>query len=293
MEHGIILSDALHILSEGGEKSALYIEENMKKGKTFTVSLKEFFPHKSIQKYLFLLQAAEDTGLIKDALKKIRSLIKKEEESMKNLSAILLYPLGIIVLSICATAVLLIKGIPLFASYGAISNSDISSIFQSVFKAFLLLFVLSCVFFAFLYKTYNPKHRLSSLFYFLYLFTSSSIPLNKSLSKTLSFFQDLKLKKALLSIKDNIEKGVSVSASFANTNFFPKTVVSWIFISEHQGEIESTFLYLSLFYEETEINRIKKTEKICEPASLIITASYLAYLIQGAVVPLLTSFGGF
>lgn len=292
LEHNVILSDALHILSEEGDRNAYYIEENIKKGKSLSVSVKETFPEKSIKKYLFLLQAAEETGQLLDTVKKINSLIKKEESSQKNLMGVFLYPIGIIILSICATVTLLVKGIPLFASYGMITTGDISSIIQSIWKAFLLLFILSGFFLIFLYRIFNPAYRLSSLFYYLYLFTSSSVSLDKALLRTLSFFDNLKLKKALLSIKEQIEKGVSVSFAFKESNFFPKTVLSWISISETQGEIESTFLFLSLFYEESEMNRIQKAEKVSEPVSLIITACYLGYLIQGAVVPLLTSFGG-
>lgn len=292
LEHNLLLSDSLHILSEDGNKDAAFIEESMKKGRTFALSVGGRFKEKAVRKYLYLLQAAEETGLIKDAVRKIHSLIKKESGSRKNLTGIMLYPAGIIILSICATAALLIKGIPLFASYGAVTESDISSIVRSVLSAMFLLLAMAAAFSAVLYRTYNPRHKLSSLFYYLYLFTSSGIPLHKALSRTLPFFDDLKLKKALLSIKENIGKGVSVPAAFRQADFFSGTVLSWISIAEHQGEIETTFLFLSSYYEEIEADKIRKAERISEPASLIITACYLAYLIQGSVVPLLTSFGG-
>lgn len=292
LEHNVILSDALHILSEEGSRNALFIEENIKKGRSFALSVSECFKDRHVQKYLYLLQAAEETGRLKDAVHKIHSLIKKEKSSRKNLAAVFMYPAGIIVLSVCATAALLLKGIPVFLSYGALSRSDVSLIVSGIWKAFILLSVLSGIFSFILYRIFNPKYRLSSLFYILYLFTSSSVPLHKALSRSLPFFEDLKLKKSLLLIKERIEKGSSVSKAFCGTDFFPKTVLSWIAISEYQGEIESTFLFLSSFYEESETERLQKAEKLSEPLSLIITACYLGCLIQGAVVPLLTSFGG-
>ncbi len=299
LESKISLNDSLTILTKESKNSSMSlsvfaeVEEKIKSGKKFSLALREIFTERELPKYFYyLLQAAEETGSLTEVLRKIHTTISKENDSKKRLVSILMYPVGIIAFSGFAAFFLLLKGVPLFVKSGVLKESDISSIVSSIWFAVFVLLILAAGFFVFLYRTYNPSYKFSSLFFYLYLFTSSKIALDKALGECIKAFENIKLKKALLCVKEGIRSGKSVYASFCESSFFPQRILTWISLSEHQGNVTESFKVLCEIYEKNDNEKQQNIERLSEPLTISITAVYLGLLIQGAVVPLLTSFGG-
>lgn len=293
VKHEVRLSDALHILAEEDVAAAAEIEARMKNGEGFSAAVQKCYGESRMQKrYGWLIHTAENTGSIAEGLEKIRESHEKEQRMKKNLSGALLYPVFVIILSVCATVILLVKGLPMYKSYGMLSDSDEAEIIHHTIRAVCLLAAAVGAFTAYIARRIHPGNSLAAVFYQLYLYVSAAVPVDKALSQCFLYFENKKLRRALLVVKEEIEKGTHVAAAFRAADYFPKTVLTWIKLAEHEGSIGEIFGSLASYYESKEQDSMKQTERLCEPAGILITACFLGYLIQGAVLPLLTSFGG-
>jgi type II secretory pathway component PulF len=270
---------------------AFEILTNMKKGLLFSDSLTAAGPRIN-RLYITLIRSSEMTGTIEQVVKDILDDLKRKQKAGEQLTALLVYPLIIIVIALIGTGVVIFKAIPLFIQAGFISGEVINSARSGVAMAgmFLLAGVgIMAALFYLIFLRESPEYK---IFYTLSFLLKAGIPLNDALSQCIESLGDTKPGQALLMIKKEITGGRRLCHAFARGAFFSPYIVNWLSIADENGRLGEICQNIAEYLQQKNSRRRELAFRCMEPAAIIVTGIYLLILVQNVILPLLTHAGG-
>jgi type II secretory pathway component PulF len=94
------------------------------------------------------------------------------------------------------------------------------------------------------------------------------------------------LEAAILRVKVNVTKGLTLGEAFQRETFFPKVVVNIISVSEKAGHIDDILMTLSDFYESEIDASIKTMLSLVEPILLLFMGGLVAMIALSIIVPI-------
>lgn len=125
----------------------------------------------------------------------------------------------------------------------------------------------------------------------LWVMNGTGLSLVKSFDVLAIQARNKKLKKALLDIKEKINKGDSLSASMSYyPDIFSELFVSMVKIGEEAGTLEEIFENLSLQMEKEHELRSKVQSAMIYPAIILLTMMGVGVVIIAVVIPHLNTF---
>lgn len=293
LEHDVSLAQAVHVLAQQQDPIAEKVYILMHNGNTFSRSLIQTIQKThSLSIYFSMLEASEKTGTLIPVLQNICKDIESNQSTRSRLVGTLCYPSAVILLACIGTLFLVFKGIPIMEQQGFIEKEDVANMLGHIAFSFLILICLGASFIWFYLYLMQKESVNSRLFFMLHLLTTAGIPLDNALSYCLPVIRQTKARKAIVHAKEQILEGKTLSAACENTNFFPKTLITWLVIAGKQGSAQEIFKKIALFYGKQDETRKDRIQRFCEPVIILITGIYIAILLEGTVLPLLTNFGG-
>jgi type IV pilus assembly protein PilC len=291
--------DAFRILSqEGIEKqirdSAAMLLSTMKKGKGLSESLRCIGKDRVYFEplYLTLIAAAELTGSIETVLERIVADLRRKQHAKETVINILIYPSIIVLLAIAGTIIIIVKGIPLFASSGLLSGDIVSSAISGIFIAGAVLLLGGTVLFTFYYKIFyndSPEFR---IFYLLNLLLRNNVSLLEALSHCIISLGQTKYGKALLTIKKDVAAGISLSAAFAKAKHFSPYVLGWLSVAGMHGNLSEVCESIKDYYAHKDHKTRDIAAKLIEPMVIVLTGLYVLIIMVTVILPILTFAGG-
>ena len=264
-----------------------------------------------------IIKAGESSGTLTQNLNYLADELKKKEMLRKKILSALLYPVIVTLATFGITGVLIVyifpKILPIFKSLNAdlpLSTKIIIFISETIrhhgFLIFgiLILLIIATV----LMRKYVPKVRLffdgfilriplfgeiaknynlTNTMRTLGLLLKSGLSLNEALAITADTTENMQYKRAFANISDGVMKGKNVSELLSNhPAIFPDMLGHMVSIGEKSGNLSSTLLYLSEFYENEFDDLTKNLSSSIEPVLMIVMGVLVGFVAVSVITPI-------
>lgn len=301
---GLALSRALSVLSrQTGSKyfrSVIdQVNEKINRGDSFSRALASF-PNVFPEVFIFMIEAAEESGKLPEALKLIALQLEKSYGLRRKIAGALIYPAVIVVAIIIIGALMMVFLIPTlsatfrelkvplpFMTSLVIGLSDflVNNLFGLLFGVFGLVLLL-----VFFFSSSVGKKFLAWLFLKLpfindltrqsnsatVLRTASSlisagVSMVKTLEITSRVVQNPYYRNVLIEAQSKVQKGFSLSVVLgAHQNLFPIFAGEMVAVGEETGKLADLLLKGAEFFEDEVDQVTKNLSTIIEPVLMIV-----------------------
>jgi type IV pilus assembly protein PilC len=292
------LMEALNILARDGierpvRDSAVSLLGLMKKGKGFSECLRSIKNGKVAfdPLYISLITAAEATGNIEAVLKRIVIDLQRKRRAKENVVNILIYPAIIVLLAICGTIAIVLKGMPLFITRGLLSADAVSEAKAGICFAGMVLLSGGAALFMLYFKIFGKDSPEFRIFYLLDFLMRSNVSLLESLSHCIINMAGNKHAGALIRIKKDISAGVAFSTAFAKIKYFSPYVLGWLQVADLHGNLSDICCSIRDYYARKDERLREIAAKLIEPAVIVLTGLYVLIIMVTVILPILTYTG--
>lgn len=319
MESGVNILDSLQIiLRQTRHKYFKAVIEGLagriKDGQPLSESLKAY-PRLFSGLYISLVRAGEAGGDIEKALVRLADFLEKEEGFRLSLRQALVYPVFILATSALTVAVLLGFVIPrlagMFEDMGTALPLptkiliELSGFLQAWW--WLLLAAAAALIFTLRRLLRRPQARLvfdrlklrlgilgtvilkaqiSRFMRTMSLLLSGGIAVVEAADISASVFSNQALAAEAQKFKDQLNKGLSLSACFSSSKLFPPFAASIASIGEETGALERSLLRLADDYEKEVDGIIKTSTRLLEPAIILAMGLVVAFIVLAMLLPI-------
>ncbi|MGC9610635.1 MAG: type II secretion system F family protein [Minisyncoccia bacterium] len=318
---GTGLLQAINILIEDFDKPAvkkflLEVKANLEAGMPFFTT---FFRYPKVfsQVYVNLIKAGESSGNLDSVFENLTVSLSKEKAMRDQIKSALVYPILLLSTSIIILAFLVMFALPKIAKVFIDSGFQPPLFSRVVFSiglffgqyGFLFLFVIIGGLTAFIitYKSsfvfkkavvsvvssipvINDVVKKIALQRFAATLSSlikAGLPLTEALEITAQAVGNVELRDALMRIsREGLAKGLTVGEAFRREEFFPKTVVNLVAISERAGHIENVLETLADFYASEIDSSLKILVSFLEPVMLLVIGFIIGVIALSIIIPI-------
>ena len=318
---GIPITEALEMISEDTDNPYLQqilqdISEKVKKGQSFSEGIAEY-PNVFNKLSYALVMAGETGGNMADALSRLATYFDGRDKLAKKLKGATAYP--IFVLSFIVLIVIFIMAfiVPRFRMIFEQLGGQLP-LFTRIFMGFydilagnilyiigsVVALIISCV----LISKTNKGHRffsrvslrlplLGKVFSqaFIAMFSKTMSTLLSAGVSVIEVFDVLigmasndVIRTAIVQAKANIVEGSRISASMADTGFFPNMIVKMIKVGEESGSLPIILERTSEHYERKVDSTITTLTSLLEPIMIISVGAVVAVVVIALYLPIFT-----
>lgn len=262
-----------------------------------------------------MVLVGEGSGRLEDAFLQLANYFEKEQETRKRIKAAMRYPSFVIAALIIAMVILNIFVIPTFASMFAKFDAELPIMTQILIATshffvnywWLLLVVgsalivawrryLSTVSGRYKWDRYKLKipfighiiHRslLARYSQSLAMVLRSGVPMTSGLSLTAKAVDNAYMEKAIVTIRQDIEKGDSLLRASRSSELFSQLVLQMVAVGEETGRVDELLQEAADYYErEVDYDLRSLTAKI-EPILTVFVAIMVLILALGIFMPM-------
>lgn len=325
LEAGISIIDAISVLNDNCtnkymQKFLAQTATKLKEGNSLTFIWRQ--QTDIIPAYLLnSLNAAENTGMLPEALSRSADFLEKSYEERRKIRQICIYPACLLLLLFAIANIMILFVLPAFADIFRRMNLTLPFITQCIFSGGLFLKthyieVLFSILMVLLilkklwqrkavkYKFYENLFKLPLIGNFwrnilllqinrqLEFLIGSGIDIDESLSIIVNGLGSDYLHKMLKSVQYNLRQGFSFYASLKNTPLHDSIFAQLINIGEQTGMLKETLHYSNLFLSREVDNFIIEFTKFLEPALMIIIGTVVGIFVAAIILPLFEMSGG-
>ncbi|MFA5118155.1 MAG: type II secretion system F family protein [Candidatus Omnitrophota bacterium] len=319
LESGVTILNSLTIVSnqtaDAYFKSVLQdIAHKIRNGKSLSESFAEY-PGLFAPLYISMIHSGEVSGAVEPSLKRLAEFMEKEEEFKSSLWAALTYPFFLLAVSIITVLVLLGFVIPrlvsMFSDMGQVLPlpTQILVNFSAFLRNYWLIIGLILITMVFIirqlylkpegrlifdrFKIHMPglgtiilKTEISRFVRTLSLLISGGIPIVYALDVTTASIQNVLLKKEVLTFKEKLSHGTSLSQCLKDSRLFPALVTNIVNTGEESGNLEKALLRIAIDYEK-EVDRVIKTlTRLLEPVIILIMGLVVGFIVISMLLPI-------
>jgi type II secretory pathway component PulF len=322
---GLSLKDALAIAQtiflKGNENQIIVnILERLQKGMSFHHALETFggsFP----PLYTSLVRIGEKVGTLEQILKRLSKYLHDAQTIREKIIGALIYPLMLVSIVFVGLIMMVLVVFPtlqhLFSTFGAHLTRNIDTMLLSarIFITIVLLLVVGSIVLAiavwFIRKRKSPLtekvdwfilripligravlYRESLNFLFaMETLTGSGFTLEEALQEAAHVVKNLTLKSALLSIKERIIKGDSISEAFLEQKLFPERIGRWLAVGERSGNVEQVFSQLSTYYQAEIEKWSDRFMAWIQPAIMLLVGAFIILFVVLFILPIFSMYG--
>jgi len=264
-----------------------------------------------------IIKAGESSGNLTTNLSYLADELRKKHALKSKILSAMLYPIIVTIATFGITGLLIVyifpKILPIFQSLNAklpLSTQIVIFVSDSIRNYGIYIFILlalSLAGFIFLVKT-KPKvalltHRLilaipflglivryynlTNLTRTLGLLIQSGVSLDEALIITSETMENLQYREALLEASATAIQGKNISEFFeSSAGLFPDILTHMIAVGEKSGNLPTTLLYLSDFYENEFNDLTKNLSSAIEPVLMIIMGLLVGFIAISVVTPI-------
>lgn len=322
---GVSVISALNMLAEQTEnktlsKSIREVQTAVEKGDNLTDALtaqNKVFP--GILTHM--VQAGEASGNLETSFERMATHYEKDAKLKAKVKKAMIYPLIVCLVAVGVLFLMMLVVIPNFMSIFADMNIELPPLTKAVvgmsdfFKKywyFILLVMASVVFGIRYYKnTPSGKELFGRLSFRLPLFgklnrktvsarfsrtlstlLSAGIPMIEAIDITARTIDNVIAKDFLLDAKEQISKGIPLSAAVARSGIFPPMVCHMTKIGEETGNLEAMLSKTADYYEEEVETATDSLMAALEPMIIVVLALMVGTLVMAIMQPMITMYNG-
>ena len=320
LDAGLSISRALSVIDRQIKNNSLKkivssINNDIKKGKTFSISLnsyKKVFP----PFFISMVASGEESGKLSESLAGVASQMEKTYLLQKKIKGALIYP-GIIITAMFGIGIfMLVYIVPTLTNTFKELGVDLPASTQFIisasdfFQANMILIVVSLAAFLVVLtaslKTSAGKRSID--FFALHMpiiapivkevnsartartlssLLSAGVSVVEALTITENVVQNSYYKEVFEKAKKNIEVGSSMSEVFTDaSNLYPAFVGEMIAVGEETGEMSATLLKVALFYESEVEQKTKDMSTVIEPFLMLFVGIAVGFFAISMISPI-------
>ena len=320
MKAGVPLTQSFEIVADSLENPSmkelvLKIKADIEAGSNFATALRKH-PKYFDDLFCSLVESGEQSGALETMLERVATYKEKSELLKAKIKKAMKYPIAVIIVAIIVTAILLIKVVPVFSQLFEGFGAELPAFTQFVVnmsnwmvKYYLLFFVvLAALIIAFTQaKLRSQKFRnfldrlalkapifgdivrkatiarwartTASLF-------AAGVPLVEALDSVAGASGNILYEEATISIKSQVNQGMSLTSGMQNTGLFPNMVLQMAAIGEESGSLDDMLNKAAEFYEEEVDTAVSQLSSLMEPIIMVVLGSIVGVILVAMYLPL-------
>jgi len=317
---GTPISEALDILKKETKSRTFkrVLDDILKRilaGESLTKSFARY-PKIFDRFYQSIVKIGEESGNLEENLKYLTSQLRSEYEMKQKIRGVLIYPAIIVFVALFIAFFIIFfilpKIINLFqvleislplATRVLISGTTFlkKNLFFLIFLIIFLILILKILLRLKFFKLFFDKISLSlpifgqiqknlNLVRFsqnFYILLKSGVPILESLEICSQYLPNEVLKRNLISVKIDVERGEKISQGLKKfPKFFPLIFSQMVSVGEKTGSLEESYLYLAKFYQQEVDSTLKAFSSLLEPILLILVGIFVGFIALAIITPI-------
>ncbi len=305
---------AAHATNRTLAKTLTGVIENLEAGRDLSSSMSPY-PDVFSVFYVSLVRVGETSGQLETVFSQLAGYLEREKTTRSRIKSAMRYPLFVMFAIVVAIAVINIFVVPAFAAifeqFGAelpVPTQILIGMSDLTVNHWQSLLIGSVVIFAGLrmyvrsetgrYKWHKLQLRMplvgkvlyqATLARFTRLFSlvqSSGIPIVTGLSVVGRALGNDFIEERVLSMRDGIERGESMSNTAANTGIFDHLVLQMLQVGEESGDTDELLREVDDYYDAEVDYEIEKLSASIEPVMTVSLAALVFLLATGIFLPM-------
>ncbi|WP_425448621.1 type II secretion system F family protein [Dethiothermospora halolimnae] len=316
---GVTIVNCLDILRHQTENKKLRkvigdVYEDVQKGLTLSEALKK---HKKTFPSLFInmVEAGELSGTLDTVMNRMATHYEKEYKINNKIKGAMVYPIILSIVAIGVVIFLLTFVMPTFMGMFTGSGVElpwptkillsISDWLQSYWYIFIGALLILIVGLGYYGKTDNGRFIIDNMKLKIPVVKNTSekvitsrftrtlstllvsgVPLIDALEIVSKVVNNKVVEKKMNSVKEEVQKGASLSKPVKNTGVFPPMVDSMIEIGEESGSLDDILDRTANFYDEEVETAIQKMTTMLEPIMIVVMAVIIGFIVIAMALPM-------
>lgn len=326
IDAGLPLVQCLDILGSQAENrffgdKLLEIKGLVEGGSTFSEALGKY-PKIFDELFVNLVAAGEVGGILDTIMKRLADYIEKREALQRKIKGALVYPVGILVVTIVVVVVLLKWVIPtfekMFSDFGSGQGLpaptqiviDLSRSFGEYWYAIIGAAIGIVVGFGMFYRSRSGKFIMHRLFLILPIigpvvrkiavarFTrtlgtllSSGVPILDALQTVAKAAGNVVIEKVVMFARDRISEGRNIADPLQESKVFPGMVIQMIAVGEQTGALDVMCNKIADFYDDEVDVAVAAITSLLEPLMMVVIGGVVGGMVIAMYLPIFTMAG--
>lgn len=262
-----------------------------------------------------MVRVGESTGKLDEAFLQLASYLELERDTRDRVKAALRYPAFVLLAIAAAIVIVNIKVIPAFADVFAGMNArlpwqtrilvGISDFFVAYWPLMLTGLIVALIALRYYLRSERGRYRwdrlklrlpivgdlilratLSRFARSFAMTTRSGVPLIQAMSVTAHAVDNDYVSERILSMRNGIERGDSLSRTASTTNLFTPLVLQMLSVGEETGAVEQMMDEVAGFYEREVDYDLKNLSSAIEPILIVAVGILVLILALGIFLPM-------
>jgi type II secretory pathway component PulF len=319
LDTGVSIHEALKALKQQSEDPRLAailesLAQTVTEGKPFSAALSRH-PEMFSQTYVSLVAAAEEGGFLQRVLQQLLEMDEKSSRMRATVVSALSYPVFLMVFSLAVVVFVLVVVFPKFQDLfesikDQLPGTTLALMWISEFLRthWLLTFIMLGAGVAGLLTWINSpagarlldelKMRtpvIRDIFVQVYLNQTlnviglalvSGVPITVALKASQDVVGNFVFTKFLETVRQSVNNGQGVAASFNQAAFIPPMVREMISTGERSGDLGKVMMRVADFYARELNRRIAVLAKVMEPFMLMVMGVVVGLLVASLILPI-------
>src|SRR5881296_395735 len=328
IDAGLPLVQCLDILSTQQQnkyfKQVLaQVRQDVEEGSTLAGAMSRH-PRVFDQLYSNMVEAGETGGILDLILQRLSTFIEKVVKLKRDVTSAMIYPAAVILLAICAVAVIMVVVIPQFQNIfmGLLGPGEPLPLPTRIVVgisnflagwgglAILVVVVGTVVSLKFYYKTPRGRKQIDTLLLkmpiigsiFLKIavarfsrtlstLLSSGVPILQSLDITARTAGNVVIEEAITNVRTAVEQGKSFVEPLRAADIFPHMVSQMVGIGEQTGALDAMLGKIADFYEQEVDAAIANLLTLIEPALIGFLGVTIGSIVIAMYLPMFSLIG--
>lgn len=316
---GVPMISALQRIQETTESDNLAealegVVEKITGGQSLTAALKQY-PRAFPPVFNSVIDAGENSGRLDLAFHQLAEYFQLDSTTKKRIKAATRYPKIVVMAIVVAIGVINFMVVPAFARMFASFNvalplpTRILMATSNFFLAYGYIIGIGLVIGFFALRLYlqtpsgiyrwdylklkmpviGPLLKRIILARFCRTFAmilKSGVPLVQGITLSANAMGNEYMSKTVVSMRDSIARGETMSRSAADTQLFTPLVLQMLLVGEDTGQIDDMLLHVAEFYEEEVDYDLSQLSTLLEPIILVILGVMVLILALGIFLPM-------
>jgi MSHA biogenesis protein MshG len=290
------------------------IAEELTAGKTLANALRKY-PIIFTTIFTNIIEVGENTGNLSESFAQLGNYIENVITNRRRLASTIRYPLSVLIISIMAAITINIVVVPKFSQIFQHFGGELpiatriliafSNFLISYWKILAVLMIIIIICTPYLlkkpkilyvwdkYKLRFPifgkiqKRILVAQFTWTFSLTlRSGIEVIKGITLAGNAAGNAYFTQQILSMRDGLERGESLSASANSISIFPPAILQMIAVGEESGKLEDILQSVNKYYEKEIDYDIRRINELIEPMLLVVVGIIVLTLALGVYLPL-------
>lgn len=321
---GVPLVDSLETLQEQTESTTLRkvlgnIVLKIRGGASFSGALSEY-PSVFSSTYVNMIRAAEESGQLDQVLDRLASYLESTEELKRDIKSAMIYPIISIVLVLVIASGLILFIVPQFKGFFiqlGMKEEDLptpTKILLSISDfvlANILIIIIGVIVAITTFKFLTGKVSVGRYYWHVFLLKApvfgplinkialsrfsrtfasllrAGVPMLSTIEIVAKTTGNAVVEKALLSAREQVSKGESLSSTLSEYEVFPPLIIKTAQIGEQSGELEKLFDKVADFYDHEVRTTVRGLTSLIEPLMILVMGGIVGFIIISIFMPIL------